>query len=89
MFATHNNRVPDVPIQIILSCARLRPLNFKRISYVLANIFLLVGFAIAQHSHGTGTISHAIKSPDSKLTRPRAAGANNMAPGNIFVLLLL
>ena len=34
-----------------------------------------------QHSHGTGTISLAIKSPDSTLTRPWVAGGKNMTPG--------
>jgi len=50
-------------------------------SYALANLFPLVRFALAQHSHGTGTISVAIKSPDSTRIKPWVAGGKNMTPG--------
>ena len=53
----------------------LCPVKCKMMSYVFANFLPRVGFATAQHSHGAGAISHAIKSPRSNVTRARVAGA--------------
>lgn len=73
------SRPLPAPNQDILSCTGACPSKCKMIAYVLANFCLLVGFRLAQHVHGPGTISHAIKSPGSNATRPRVAGVKNMA----------